>query len=140
MSTTAVVLRVAHEGLTAFESLLDFDEKSIKALQTACKEKVPAIAADPDNGIVEQPEIPGVSVPSKCILRLIEAMHCAQYYRSIGRSLSSESLHYDNVLMAFKTERKAYEAMKDDQTEPKVPVLSDCRRRPLLTNDSNIIF
>ena len=125
MSTTAVVLRVAHEGLTAFESLLDFDEKSIKALQTACKEKVPAIAADPDDGIVAQQEISGVSIPSKCILRLIEAIHCAQYYKSIGRSLSSESLHYDNVLMAFKTERKAYEAMKDDQTEPKVPMLSD---------------
>ena len=125
MNTDALVNRVAHEGLNFFDSLLDFDEKSIKALQTACKEKVDAINADAALGIAAQAEIPGVSIPSKCILRLIEAVHCAHYYRSVGRSLNSDSLHYTNVLAAFKVERMAYEVIKDDAGDPKVPLVND---------------
>ena len=80
MQTNVITTRVNHEGLSTFESLLDFDEKSIKALQTACKEAVPAIMADPANNIAAQAAIPGVSIPSKYILRLTEAVHAAHYY------------------------------------------------------------
>ena len=89
------------------------------------KEDAPEIQAEVAAGISHQAAIPGVSIPSKCILRLIEAVHCAHYYRSVGRILTSDSLHYDNVLSSFKIERKAYEAMKKDQTEPKVPLVND---------------
>ena len=80
MLTNAITTQVNHECLSTYESLLDFDTKSIKALQTACKEAVPAITADPANNIAAQAAIPGVSIPSKCILRLTEAVHAAHYY------------------------------------------------------------
>ena len=125
MQTQAIVSRIGHEGLNSFDSFLDFDEKSIVALQKACKEDVPAIVADAANNVTAQAAIPGVSIPSKCILRLIEAVHCAHYYKAVGRSFTSDRLHYDNVLAAFKIERQAYEAMKEDQAEPKVSLVND---------------
>lgn len=125
MRSNAVILRVEHEGLTSFESLYDFDEKSIKALQSACKEEVDAIAADQANNIAAANAIPGVSISSKSIIRLIEACYAVHYYKSIGRTMDGDSLHYDNILQHFKTERLAYKAMKEDQDEPKVPLVID---------------
>ena len=125
MTNPTLVRRIAHEGLTSFQSLLDFDKKSIEALQKACKDTVPEIEADIENGVAGQAEITGVSIPSKCILRLIEACYAAHYYNSIGRTLNAQSLHYDNVLVHFRVERKALDAMKEDQVEPKVPMVND---------------
>lgn len=122
LSTDAAVARVAHEGLDAYDSLLDFDPKAIKSLQTACKETVPAIIAA-DGQTVVTAAIPGVHLPMRSILRLVEAVYAAKYYNSIGRSLNVRSLHFDNVLSDYLLERKAYDALKENTTEGNVPLL-----------------
>ena len=39
LSSDAAVTRIIYEGLTNFESLQDFDKKSIESLTSTCKEK-----------------------------------------------------------------------------------------------------
>ena len=46
LSSDAAVLRLLQEGLTNFDSLTDFDKKSLERLTLVCKETIPAIAAD----------------------------------------------------------------------------------------------
>lgn len=124
LSTDAAVARVAHEGLDSYDSLLDFDPKAVKALQTACKETIPAILAA-DGQTVVTAAIPGVNLPMRSILRLVEAVYAAKYYHSINRSLDVHSLHFDNVLSGYKNEREAYNALKENTTEGDVPSLLD---------------
>ena len=45
------VTRLMKEGITDFESLTDFDKKSIQDLQKTVKETIPAINADAALGI-----------------------------------------------------------------------------------------
>ena len=51
LSSDAAVKRVTHEGITTYESLLDYDKKSILQLPSVYKEKIDAVVADVANGI-----------------------------------------------------------------------------------------
>ena len=46
LSSDAAVQRLLYEGINNFESLNDFDKKSIERLQTICKEGIDAITED----------------------------------------------------------------------------------------------
>ena len=59
LSSDAAVLRITKEGITGWDSLIDFDKKSIERLPSICKEKIPEIVANVPNGIVAEAEVPG---------------------------------------------------------------------------------
>ena len=50
-SLDASVLRVTHEGITSYNTLVDFDKAAIKNLPRVCKGSIDAIAADVANNI-----------------------------------------------------------------------------------------
>ena len=57
LSSNAAFIQIAHEGITSFDSLLDFDKKSILSLPTICKESIPAIPAESSFGIELQSQV-----------------------------------------------------------------------------------
>ena len=70
LSYDASVNRVIHEGVTDFNSLIDFDKDTIQYLPKVCKESIAAIPAGPVNNITAEAEVPGASVSSITIQRL----------------------------------------------------------------------
>ena len=124
LSSDAAVQRLLHEGINNFESLTDFDKKSIERLPTICKEGIGAIVADPANGIAAEGAVVGANVGSISVRRLITAVHAAKYYTSIGRNMTSVSMHYTNILQNFQLEYDDFESLKD-QDDPDVPSISD---------------
>ena len=112
------------EGITNFESLLDFDKKSLHLLPSICKEKVLAIQADAANNVNTEPEVAGANISSISVQRLIFATHTASYYHSISRVMTPANMHYVNVLMDFKLEWDAYQDLKE-KDDPKVPKIND---------------
>ena len=124
LSSDASVLRITHEGITNYESLIDFDTKSIERLPATCKESITAITADDDAGITAEPEIAGANLSSISVRRLIVAVKAAEYYTSIGRSMTANSMHYNQVLKQFKVEWDTYQNLRD-QDEPDVPLVND---------------
>ncbi len=124
LSSDAAVNRITYEGITNFESLLDFDDKSIESLSTICKETIPEITEDIGNGIAAEAEVNGANISSISIRRLIVAVQAAKYYSSIGRTMTNANMHYNNVLKGFKVEWDAYSAL-DEQEEPTIPKILD---------------
>ena len=51
LSSDASVLHLTKEGITNFESLTDFDKKSLECLPATIKEPIDAIVADVPNNI-----------------------------------------------------------------------------------------
>ena len=45
LSSDALVLRVTHEGITSYDTLVDFNKVDIKNLPRVCKGSIDAIAA-----------------------------------------------------------------------------------------------
>ena len=78
LNSKATVLRLTKEGITNFESLTDFDKKSLEGLPAICKSSIKAIAADAANGIVAERLVPGASLSAISVRRLIVAMDAAQ--------------------------------------------------------------
>ena len=124
LSSDASVNRVIHEGITDFNSLIDFDKDTIQYLPKVCKESIAAIPADPVNNITAEAEVPGASVSSITIQRLLVACRAAKYYDSISRGLTTGNMHYTNVLSNFKIEFETYEALKKEDA-PDIPKISD---------------
>ena len=124
LSSDRAVTRVTYEGITSFDSLTDFDKKSIESLSRICKETIPAIPADAASGIAAEPSVPGANVSSISIRRLITSMHAAKYYTSINRTMTTQDMHYANVLSNFKIEWESYEELSK-QDEPEVPSIVD---------------
>ena len=60
LSANRTVDCLVAEGITDFESLIDFDKKSIQYLPKTVKETIPQIAPDVGAGIEAQRAIPGV--------------------------------------------------------------------------------
>ena len=85
LSSDASVLRLTKEGITNFESLTDFDKKSLERLPLTCKENIRAITANPANGITAERAVPGANLSSISVRRLIVAMNALEYYTSIDR-------------------------------------------------------
>ena len=67
LSSNAAVKRLTHESLINFESLVDFDKKSLESLPTICAKTIPVIRADPANGITAKPIVLGAKVSSVTI-------------------------------------------------------------------------
>jgi hypothetical protein len=57
LNTNASVNRILYEGITSFISLGDFDADSMKMMARNCRETIPAIAADDEAGILEEPAV-----------------------------------------------------------------------------------
>jgi uncharacterized protein YjaG (DUF416 family) len=124
LSSDASVLRLTHEGITNYDTLIDFDTKSIERLPTTCKETITAIVADEDAGVTAEPAIAGANLSSISVRHLIVAVKASKYYTSIGRTMTAENMHYIRVLKQFKVEWDTYQNLRD-QDEPDVPLISD---------------
>ncbi len=124
LTSDRAVNRILYEGITTYDSLLDFDRKAIQSLPSVCKETIPAIAADPATNTGAEPEVPGANISSISVQRLIVAVNAAKYYNSIGRAMTAQNMHYTSVLSQFKIEQEAYASLKDED-EPKVPKIND---------------
>ena len=124
LNSKASVLRLTKEGITNFESLTDFDKKSLEGLPAICKSSIKAIAADAANDIVAERLVPGASLSAISVRRLIVAMNAAQYYTSINRLMTVGNMGYDTVLKGFKIEWDTYQDLRD-QDAPDVPLISD---------------
>lgn len=119
------VTRVNYEGITNFESLRDFDDDSIAALPRECRRNIPAVQADPANGIAAEPEVLGGHISATSVQRLQVAVKAAKYYHSIGRTLTVAKMHYTNILANFKIEHEAYKKLRNADNDTKVPKIND---------------
>ena len=124
LSSDAAVTRVLHEGINNYESLTDFDKKSIEKLPAVCKEGIDEILADPANGIAAENAVNGATISSISVRRLIVAMEAAKYYEMVGRTMTPVNMHYINVLKNFKMEYDSYIEIKDSDS-PKIPKVND---------------
>ena len=115
---------IKYEGITAYPSLEDFYNKSIKSLPATCKVMIPAIAEDVATGITTEQEILGANVSSNSVQYLVVASNGTKYYRSIGRVMTAPNMHYSNILANFKIKWDAYQNLKDKDA-PKVPSIDD---------------
>jgi len=116
--------RLVAEGVTDFESLTDFDKKSIQSLPKTLKEMIPQISKDVGAGILAQRAIPGAVLSTISVHRLITAVNAAEYYTLISRTMSVDNMYYDNVLESFKVEWETYQDLRD-LDEPDVSLISD---------------
>ena len=71
----ASVLRLTHEGIDKFESLSDFDKKSIHHLPSTCKDSIPAIDAYTSNNVGANAFFAGESTSSISVSRLITSVN-----------------------------------------------------------------
>lgn len=124
LSTDSAVDRVIKEGITGFETLVDFDKKSIQNLPSICKEAVAAVAEDASIGQPAEAQVPGANISKISTRRLIVAMQAAIYYTSIGRTMTQDSMQYTDVLTSFKLEWDDYESLKS-QDDPTIPLVND---------------
>ena len=113
LSSNAAVLRISHEGIANYESLLDFDKKSIQKLPVTCRSGIPAIAADVPNGISAEADVPGANINSITVRRLIFSSNYVRYYTLIGWNITPASMYHTQVLSNFKVEWEDYEKLQD---------------------------
>ena len=73
LSSDASVLRLTKEGITNFESLTDFDKKSLERLPATISKAIDAIIVDVPNNINAEPAVPGANLSSISVRRLIVA-------------------------------------------------------------------
>ena len=64
LSSDAAVTRITHKGITDFDSLADFNNKTIERLPQICKEAIPAIEADNANHIEAEIAVSGANISS----------------------------------------------------------------------------
>ena len=124
LSSDASVLRLVPEGITNYDSLLNFYKNSIERLPATCKEKIHVIVADQAAGIDAEPEISGANLSSISVRSLIVSANATAYYTAIGRVMSPDSMHYNKVLKNFKMEWETYQNLRD-QDQPDVLLISD---------------
>ena len=124
LNTASAITRVLAKGLMDFNSLHDFDKKSIQNLPTVCKESIPAIAEDRANNIAAEAPVNGANISSISVRRLIVSVQAAWYYKLIGRVMNTINIHYDNVLVSLKVEYESYAVLKELDA-PKYPLILD---------------
>ena len=78
LSSDSSVLRLTHEGVTSYNTLVDFDKAAIKNLPRVCKGSIDAIAADIANNFQAEAAVPGANVSSISVQRLIVAANAAR--------------------------------------------------------------
>ena len=79
LSSDASLLRVTHEGITSYDTLIDFDKAAIKNLPRVCKGSIDAIAADVENNVQSEAALPSANVSSISVQRLIVGAKAARY-------------------------------------------------------------
>ena len=94
LSSDASVLSVTHEGITSYDTLVDFDKAATKNLPRVCKGSIDTITADMANHVQAEDAVPGANVSSISVQRLIVAANTARYYASIGSTMDASSMHY----------------------------------------------
>ena len=114
LNSDVAVLRIIAEGITSYESLADFDEKSDQNLATVCREYSSHCCWPSKWNLCR-----GIS-----IRRLIVANNDVIYYRSIDKTLTLFRLNYINFLSGFKVDWQAYQDLRK-LDEPKVPKVVD---------------
>ena len=80
LRSDASVLRVTHEVITSYDTLIDFDKSDIKNIPGVCKGSIDAIAADMENNVQDEAAVPGANLSSISVQRLIVAKNAARYY------------------------------------------------------------
>ena len=109
LNSDAAVTRITYEGITNYDSLQDFDKSSIESLPKTCINTIPAIPEDLAAGIAAEPEVVGANISTISVRRLIVASNAANYYKSIGRTMTAANMHYGNILSNFKVEWESYQ-------------------------------
>ena len=107
LSPDTSVLRVTYEGITSYDTLVDFDKAAIKNLPRVCKGFIDTIAADIANNVQAEAAVPGANLSSISAQRLIVSAKSAQYYASIDRTMIASSMHHGNVISTFNIEWEA---------------------------------
>ena len=79
LSTDSAALRIIYEGITDFNSFLDFDRESIEALPRASSRNIDAVMDDLANSMVAEPAVPGENINSLAVRRLVVAMRASKY-------------------------------------------------------------
>ena len=64
LRSDASVLRVTHEGITLYDTLVDFDKAAIKNLPRVCMGSIDAISAYMANNVQAEAAVPGANVSS----------------------------------------------------------------------------
>ena len=124
LSSNASVLRITYEGITNFQSFMDFDRDSIISLSKVYRKDIDIIIADVPNVIVSENVVPGRNISMIPICRLVVATNDVKYYTAIGWTPNFENMHYVNVHREFKTYYDAYVRLKR-QISPQVSLVSD---------------
>ena len=62
LSSDAFVLRITYEGLTNFQSFMDFNHNSIKSLSKSCSKDIDKIVDDVPNGIAAKIAVLGTNI------------------------------------------------------------------------------
>ena len=82
LSSDASVLRVTHEGITSYYTLVDFDKAAIKNLPRVYKWSIDSIAADVANNVQAEAAVPCANVCSISVQSLNVSANAARYYAS----------------------------------------------------------
>ena len=80
LRSDASVLRVTHECITSYNTLVGFDKAEIKNLPRVCKGSIDTIADDIANSVQAEAAVPGANVSSISVQRLTVAANAARYY------------------------------------------------------------
>ena len=97
-SSDASELRITYEGLTSFQSFMEFDHDSIKSLSKAFSKDIDEIVADTPNWIAVKNTVPGTNISTISIRRLIVATNAVKYYTEMRWMPDFNNMHYVNVL------------------------------------------
>ena len=104
LSSNASVPRITYEGITKFQSFVDFDRDSIESISKAYSKDIGAIVAYVPNRIAAGNAVPGTSISKISIRRLVVDTDIVKYYTTIVRTPAFDNMHYVNVLGEFKTD------------------------------------
>ena len=98
LSSYASVLRITYEGLTNFQSFMDFNRDSIESLSKDCSKNVDRIIADFPNGIAAKNAVLGTNISTVPIRRLVVATNAVKYYTVIGQTPDFDNMRYISVI------------------------------------------
>ena len=118
------MLRFTYEGLTNFQSSVDFERDSIKSISKFCSKNIDAIVANVPDGIAAKNAVPGTNISTISICRLVVATNDVKYYTAIGWMPAFDNMQYVNVLGYLKTDYDDYVLLKK-QTSHEVPLVGD---------------
>ena len=121
LSSDASVLRITYEGLTKFQSFMDFDWNSIESLSKACSKDIDGIINYVPNGIAAKNNVTATSTSTISIQKLFFDTNDVKYYTAIGQMPDFENMHYVNVIGEFKTDYYVY-SLKKKKTLHKFPL------------------